>query len=203
MEVILMEKVENLGDIGELVKVRSGYGRNFLIPKGKAKPATKENIAAFEVIRAELEAKAVEAITAATARAEKLQTLELTLTHKVGAEGKLFGSVGTADIADACTEAGVPVERREVLMIEGTTIRTVGVHAVTVRLHSDVEVSLRVMVVGEDMTPEEIAAMAEIEGTDETADAATETATETATEDAADITDNVVEVFVDEDREAT
>jgi len=170
MEVILMEKVENLGDIGEKVKVKAGYGRNFLIPKGKAKPATAANIAAFEVIRAELEAKAAAAVAAAQARADKLQGLELTLTHKVGAEGKLFGSVGTADIADACTAAGVPVERKEVLMTEGSTIRTVGVHEVAVRLHTDVEVTLRVMVVGEDATPEEIAAMAEIAGDDASSD---------------------------------
>jgi large subunit ribosomal protein L9 len=169
MEVILMEKVENLGDIGELVKVRSGYGRNFLIPKGKAKPATKANIEAFEVIRAELEAKGAAAMAEADARADKLKGLELTLVHKAGTEGKLFGSVGTADIADACTEAGVPVERKEILMVEGTTIRTVGVHEVTVRVHTDIDVPLRVMIVGEDMTPDEIEAMAEIQGTDEPA----------------------------------
>jgi large subunit ribosomal protein L9 len=182
MEVILMEKVENLGDIGELVKVRSGYGRNFLIPKGKAKPATKANIAAFEVIRAELEAKAAATMTDATARADKLKGLELTLVHKAGSEGKLFGSVGTADIATACTEAGVPVERKEVLMVEGTTIRTVGVHEVTVRVHTDIDVPLRVMIVGEDMTPEEIAAMVEIQGSDEPAAESSDTAVETTAE---------------------
>lgn len=163
MQLILLEKVENLGDIGEVVDVRSGYGRNFLIPKGKAKLATKANLAEVEALRAELEAKAAEQRAAAEARAEQLKALELKITHKVGTEGKLFGSVGTADIAEAATAAGVPVERKEVLLTEGTTIRTVGPHEVAIRLHTDVEVTLTVMVLGEDMTEAEIEALEQLQ----------------------------------------
>ena len=151
MEVILLKRVDNLGDIGDLVKVRSGYGRNFLIPHGQAKPATPENIAEIEAMRAELERQATETLEAARTRAAQFEALGiLRITQKAGSEGKLFGSVGTQTIADACTAAGVPVERKEVLLTEGSTIRTVGEHEVHVRLHSDIEVTLKVDVIGEE-----------------------------------------------------
>lgn len=156
MDVILMEKVENLGDIGDRVKVKSGFGRNFLIPQGKAKPATAENIAEIEAMRAELERKAAEAHDEAKARAEKLEAVgELRITQKAGSEGKLFGSVGTQDIADALAEQGVEVEKKEVILSEGGNIRTVGEHEVIVRFLTDVEVTLKVMVEAEEETATE------------------------------------------------
>ncbi len=149
MEVILLQKVANLGSIGDRVKVKSGYGRNFLLPSGKATVATSANIAKFEVIRADLEKKAGAELTSATARAESLKEFRLELKAKAGNEGKLFGSVGTADIADALSAAGHAVERAEVRLPEGP-IRMVGEHAVTVHLHADVDVQITVVIVAED-----------------------------------------------------
>ena len=149
MEVILLQKVANLGSIGDRVKVKSGYGRNFLLPSGKATVATSANIAKFEVIRADLEKKAAAELTSATARAESLKEFRLELKAKAGNEGKLFGSVGTADIADALSAAGHAVERAEVRLPEGH-IRMVGEHAVTVHLHADVDVQITVAIAAED-----------------------------------------------------
>jgi large subunit ribosomal protein L9 len=149
MEVILLQKVANLGSIGDRVKVKSGYGRNFLLPSGKATVATSANIAKFEVIRADLEKKAGAELTSATARAESLKDFRLELKAKAGNEGKLFGSVGTADIADALSAAGHAVERAEVRLPEGP-IRMVGEHAVTVHLHADVDVQITVAIAAED-----------------------------------------------------
>ncbi len=149
MDVILLEKVENLGGIGDRVKVRSGYGRNFLLPKGKAKLATPENVKALEAMRAELEAKAAEELAAAQARAAKLDELQLTITAKAGTEGKLFGSVGTIDIAEACTKAGVEVERSEVRLADGP-IRVAGEHQIELHLHSDVTVPVPLTIVPEE-----------------------------------------------------
>jgi large subunit ribosomal protein L9 len=149
MEVILRQKVANLGSIGDRVKVKSGYGRNFLLPSGKATVATSANIAKFEVIRADLEKKAGAELTSATARAESLKEFRLELKAKAGNEGKLFGSVGTADIADALSAAGHAVERAEVRLPEGP-IRMVGDHAVTVHLHADVDVQITVAIAAED-----------------------------------------------------
>jgi large subunit ribosomal protein L9 len=149
MEVILLQKVANLGSIGDRVKVKSGYGRNFLLPSGKATVATSANIAKFEVIRADLEKKAGAELTSATARAESLKEFRLELKAKAGNEGKLFGSVGTADIADALSAAGHAVERAEVRLPEGP-IRMVGDHAVTVHLHADVDVQITVAIAAED-----------------------------------------------------
>ena len=149
MEVILLEKVENLGNIGDRVKVRSGYGRNYLLPKGKATVATAENIAIFEARRAELEAKQAEELRAAEARAAELGALQVTITTRAGAEGKLFGSLGTIDIAEACTGAGVPVQRSEVRLPHGP-IRLLGEHQVELHLHTDVNITIPVMVIGED-----------------------------------------------------
>lgn len=149
MEVILLEKVANLGNIGDRVKVRPGYGRNFLLPEGKATLATAANVARFEAQRAELEKKAADALGKAESRAQALKDFKLTIAAKVGGEGKLFGSIGTADIAEAASRAGQSLARSEVRMPAGP-IRAVGEHVVTVHLHTDVNVELPVVVVAED-----------------------------------------------------
>jgi large subunit ribosomal protein L9 len=149
MEVILLEKIANLGNIGDRVRVKSGYGRNFLLPKGKATMATPTNIAAFEARRAELERKQAEELAAAQGRVAQLEALVVRISAKAGSEGKLFGSIGTVDIADACTAAGVKVERSEVRLPEGP-IRTVGEHLVSLHLHTDVNVAVRVEVAAEE-----------------------------------------------------
>ncbi len=149
MDVILLEKVENLGGLGDKVRVRPGYARNFLIPSGKAKYATAENIAEFEARRAELEKAAAEALATAQARKEKLDGVEVTVTAKSGSEGKLFGSVGTVDIADALQAAGAEVEKREIRMPEGP-IRQAGEYEFVVHLHTDVNATVKVNVVAEE-----------------------------------------------------
>ncbi len=119
MQVILLEKVHNLGGLGDLVKVKPGYGRNFLIPQGKAAPATTQNVAKFEARRAELEKAAQEALKVGQARADQLKDVVISLTAKAGEEGKLFGSIGTRDIADAITAKGVKVQKSEILLPNG------------------------------------------------------------------------------------
>ncbi|MEX0375508.1 50S ribosomal protein L9 [Spiribacter pallidus] len=148
MEVILLEKVANLGGLGDKVKVRPGYGRNYLIPQGKAKPATAENIAYFEAQRAELERKAAEELATAQARVEKLEALNVTIAANAGEEGKLFGSVGPQDVADAVTAAGEALARHEVRMPEGP-IRAVGEYSIELHLHADVNATVSVNVTGE------------------------------------------------------
>ncbi len=149
MEVILLQKVANLGNIGDRVKVRPGYGRNFLLPEGKATLATAANVARFEAERAVLERKAAEQLAAAEARAAGFRDFRLTIAAKVGGEGKLFGSIGTSDIAEAATKAGHALTRSEVRMPAGP-IRTTGEHVVSVHLHTDVDLEMTVVVVGED-----------------------------------------------------
>jgi large subunit ribosomal protein L9 len=149
MEVILLKKVANLGNIGDRVKVKSGYGRNFLLPTGRATSATVANVKKFEARRAEFEAKATAELASAQARAEALKDYRLTLASKAGTEGKLFGSVGTGDIAEALTKAGHPVERAEVRMPMGP-IRNTGEVVLTLHLHSDINVDITVVVVGQD-----------------------------------------------------
>lgn len=149
MQVILLEKIENLGGIGDLVKVKPGYARNFLIPKGKATVATPENIAKFEERRAELERKAAEELAAAKARAKKLEGQAVRIKAQAGPEGKLFGSIGTADIAEASTKAGQPLERAEVRMPNGP-LRMVGDHTVVVHLHTDIDIELPVVISAEE-----------------------------------------------------
>ena len=151
MEVILLEKVDNLGNIGDKVKVRPGYGRNFLLPKGKATLATAENIAELEERRAELERKQAEELATAQARGAKLEAISLRLEAKAGAEGKLFGSIGTIDIAEACTAAGVPIERSEVRLPDGP-LRLLGQHEIEIHLHADVTVPVRAEVVADETT---------------------------------------------------
>ena len=149
MEVILLEKVANLGDLGDKVEVKPGYGRNYLVPQKKAVPATPENIRIFEERRAELEKKAAEARAAAEERAEKLESLgEITIASQAGEEGKLFGSVGVADIAEAITAAGVEVAKREVSMPEGP-IRHTGEYEIDIHLHTDVTRPVKIVVVAE------------------------------------------------------
>jgi len=148
MEVILLEKIENLGAMGDRVKVKPGYGRNFLIPQGKAAAATAQNIAAFEAQRAELEKAADEALATAAARRDQLAGLIIRLSAKAGDEGKLFGSIGTVDIASAITAAGVKVERHEIRLPNGP-LRQVGEHGVQLHLHSDVNVDIRLVIEAE------------------------------------------------------
>jgi large subunit ribosomal protein L9 len=148
MEVILLEKVENLGNLGDRVKVKPGYGRNFLIPSGKATPATEEHIKAFEERRAELEKAAADALASAEARRDQLEGMAITITAKAGEEGKLFGSVGTSDIAEAVVAAGVSIERHEVRLPEGA-FRQVGEYQVDIHLHSDVNTEIRLIVTAE------------------------------------------------------
>ena len=149
MEIILLQKVANLGQIGDRVKVKSGYARNFLVPTGKATVATVKNIAQFEAQRAVLEAKANEELALAQARALKFENFKLELRAKAGTEGKLFGSIGTADIAEAAGKAGQPITRAEVRMPTGP-IRSTGEHQVQLHLHTEVDVTLVVTIVAED-----------------------------------------------------
>ena len=149
MEVILLQKVANVGNIGDRVKVRSGFGRNFLLPQGKATLATPENIARFEARRAELERLAREQLTSAEERATALRDFKLTIPAKAGTEGKLFGSIGTSDIAEACTRAGFSVERSEVRLPHGP-LRMLGEHTVNLHLHADIDVPLQVVIVPEE-----------------------------------------------------
>jgi large subunit ribosomal protein L9 len=145
MEIILLQKVDNVGGIGDLVRVKSGYARNYLIPQGKATLATPENKAKFELRRAELEAKAAAELAAAQARAKKLEGLTLKIEMQAGAEGKLFGSVGTVDIAEAIAKQGVEVERSEIRLPDGP-LRSVGDHQVVLHLHTDVNVEIKIVI---------------------------------------------------------
>jgi large subunit ribosomal protein L9 len=149
MDVILLDKVANLGNLGDRVKVRSGYARNFLLPKGKATLATTANVARFEARRAELEKAANDALSAAQGRAAKFEGFKLTITAKAGSEGKLFGSIGTADIAEAASKAGQALERSEVRMPNGP-LRTVGEHVVGVHLHTDINIDLPIVIAAEE-----------------------------------------------------
>jgi large subunit ribosomal protein L9 len=148
MEVILLEKVGKLGGLGDQVKVNAGYGRNYLLPYGKAVPATKANIADFEARRAELEKAAADALAAAQARGEKLQGLEVTITSKAGDEGKLFGSIGTRDIADAIVAAGVEANKSEVRLPNGV-LREVGQYEIDVQVHSEVTAVINLTIAAE------------------------------------------------------
>jgi large subunit ribosomal protein L9 len=148
MEVILLEKVANLGNLGDKVTIKSGYGRNYLVPQGKAVAATAKKIAEFEVRRAELEKAADEKLAAAQARAEALAKLTVVIPHKAGEEGRLFGSVGTHTIADVITAMGVDVAKHEVRLPHGV-IRHVGSYDVDIHLHTDVNATVAVQIVAE------------------------------------------------------
>ena len=149
MEVILLERIHNLGNLGDQVRVKSGYGRNFLIPSGKAVSATPENVRKFESRRAELEQAQSEALEKAKARAELLNKVSITLARKAGPEGKLFGSVGTVDISEAVTQTGVTLAKHEVRLPHGP-FRVVGDLAVDIHLHADVEAKIRLNIVAEE-----------------------------------------------------
>ena len=148
MQIILMEKVVNLGQLGDVVKVKDGYARNFLIPQGKAKRATQNNIAAFEARRAELEAAEAARLAAAQAQATAMTDMVVTVNQKAGVDGKLFGSVTNADIAEALAKAGQQVEKMNVRMPDGP-LKTLGEHTVSVGLHQDVVVEIKVVVAPE------------------------------------------------------
>ena len=149
MNVILLDKVENLGAIGDLVSVKPGYGRNFLLPQGKAALVTKENIAEFEARRVDLEKAAAVDMSAATARADLVDGMELVIPANVGSEGKLFGSVGPIDIAEAFAKVGVEVARSEIRMPDGP-IHEVGDFTIGLHLHSEVNADVVVKVVADE-----------------------------------------------------
>ena len=148
MNVILLEKIGNLGDLGDEVSVKPGFARNYLLPQGKAVTADEENRTIFEGRRAELEASANEKLAEANTRAEKLVDKELSIAVKSGEEGRLYGSVGTQNIADALTAEGIPVERSEIRMPEGV-IRVLGEYEIAIQLHTDVTAEIKVVVVPE------------------------------------------------------
>ncbi len=148
MQIILLEKVVNLGNLGDIVKVKDGYARNFLIPNKQARRATKEALAEFEVRRAELEKTAAEKLAAAQAQGEKLAGSTVQINQKAGVDGRLFGSVTNADIADALVKQGFAVEKAQVRLPEGP-LKLVGDHAVQISLHTDVIVDVNVAVIGE------------------------------------------------------
>ena len=150
MDVILLENIENLGSVGDKVSVKSGFARNYLVPQGKAKMATAENLAEFEARRAELEKAAAEALATAQARKAAIEALDvIEITARVGSEGKLFGSVGTVDIAEAAAARGIEIERSEIRMADGP-IRVAGEHEVDIHLHSDITIPVKVIVAGEE-----------------------------------------------------
>ena len=148
MQLILLQKVQNLGNLGDKVDVKPGYGRNFLVPQGKAVPANATNLAEFEAKRADYEAKAQAAHADAEARKAKLEDASVTIRANAATEGKLYGSVGPRDIAEAFTKAGLPLEKSEVILGEGA-FRNVGEYEVTVHLHADVETTVKVVVEAE------------------------------------------------------
>ena len=148
MDVILLDKLGKLGDLGDKVTVKAGYGRNYLVPYGLAVPATKENVAAFETRRAELESQAALRKAEAENRAQQLSEIELSLVAKAGDEGKLFGSIGPRDLADAIASAGIDVAKSEVRMPEGP-LRQTGEYDIALQLHPEVAASVRVVVTAE------------------------------------------------------
>ncbi len=149
MNVILLDKIANLGGLGDQVSVKAGYARNYLIPQGKAVMATKANVARFEAQRAELEKELAEKLAAAEARGEKLNGLEVTIRSKAGDEGKLFGSIGTRDIARAVTDAGHELSKSEIRLPEGV-LRNTGEYEIELGLHPEVTTIIKVVVVGEE-----------------------------------------------------
>jgi large subunit ribosomal protein L9 len=149
MELILLEKVKNLGGLGDKVKVKAGYGRNYLVPRGKAVPATAANVAEFEQRRAEYEVKSNELLGVAQARATKFEGAETTISANASAEGKLYGSVGPREIAEAFSAQGLELEKSEVIMGEGP-LRNIGEYDVQISLHADVQGTVKVKVIAEE-----------------------------------------------------
>ncbi len=151
MDVILLEKIKNLGNLGDKVKVRAGYGRNYLIPHGKAVSATSANLEKFEARRAELEKVQAEHLQKAQTRAEQLNKVSVTIARKAGAEGKLFGSVGTIDISEAVKATGNELAKHEIRLPDGP-FRTIGEFEVNVHLHADVEATVKIHIIAEEET---------------------------------------------------
>ena len=149
MEVILFEKIDRLGSIGDLVNVKAGFARNFLLPQGKAKVATDANKAEIESRRAEFEKMAEEAIAEAGKRRDQIEQLTISITSKSGTEGKLFGSIGNADVAEAITAAGVEIAKRDVRLPDGP-IRQAGEYEVTIHLHTDVDAVAKIVIIGDE-----------------------------------------------------
>lgn len=145
MNVILLQKVRNLGDLGDRVKVKAGFGRNFLLPQGMALPATEANIKVFETRRAELERNATDSLSAAQGRAQQLEGFKLTIKARAADEGKLYGSVGNFEVIEAFKAQGINVQKREITLPNGP-IRQAGEHTILLQLHSDLEVPIRVIV---------------------------------------------------------
>ena len=148
MEVILLEKIANLGNLGDKVTIKSGYGRNYLVPQGKAVAATAKKIAEFEARRAELEKAAAEKLSAAQKLGNELSKLQIVITHKAGDEGRLFGSIGTHNIAEAITAAGVAVEKHQVRLPHGA-IRHIGEFEIDIMLHTDVVTKMPIKIIAE------------------------------------------------------
>ena len=150
MDVILMENVENLGSVGDKVSVKSGFARNYLVPQGKAKMATAANLAEFEAVRVELEKAAAQALQEALDRKQEIEALGvIEVTARVGSEGKLFGSIGVADVSDAIASLGGNVEKSEIRMPEGA-LRVVGEHIIDIHLYTDVDTQVTVNIIGEE-----------------------------------------------------
>lgn len=149
MELILLENIQNLGSLGDVVKVKPGFGRNFLVPQGKAVPATKSNLEAFEQRRSELEARAADRLTAAGARSDAIADQTVTITANASSEGKLYGSVGSREIADAFTAAGFPIEKSEVLLPDGA-IRMTGEYDIDLHFYADVDCAVKLVILGEE-----------------------------------------------------
>ncbi len=149
MEVILFEKIDRLGSIGDLVNVKAGFARNYLLPQGKAKVATDANKAEIETRRAEFETMAADTLASAEKRKEQIEALSISITAKSGTEGKLFGSIGNMDISAAITEAGVELEKRDVRLPDGP-IRQAGEYEITLHLHTDVDAVVKVNIIGEE-----------------------------------------------------
>jgi len=149
MEVILLEKIHKLGNLGDKVRVRAGYGRNYLIPQKRAVPATPDNVEKFEAQRGALELAQTDARAAAQARVDAITDLTVTISAKAGDEGKLYGSIGNVEIAAAISAAGGKIDKREVRLLNGP-LREIGEHQVTVHLHADVDTLVTVQLVAED-----------------------------------------------------
>jgi large subunit ribosomal protein L9 len=149
VQVILLQKVQNLGDLGEVVNVKPGFARNYLIPQGKASMATDSNIKMFEERKSELIAKEKDSLAAATARAESIEGLEITLGSNASPEGKLYGSIGPREIAEKLTQNGFPVDKSEVVMSEGA-FREVGEFEVELKFHADIKAKFKLQIEGED-----------------------------------------------------
>ena len=170
MEIILLEKIDNVGGIGDRVNVKSGFARNFLIPQGKATMATAQNIQKFEKFRADLEAKAAAEVNAARERAAAIEGKVLTINVQAGSEGRLFGSIGTIDIAEALAELSIEVERSEIRLPDGP-LRVVGEHTVDIHLHADVNVPVKLVLEGPEMPAAEIAKLAGEEDSEDSGEA--------------------------------